>query len=758
MRYSNKRVVLVIGLLLLFTLAVVACEPEQVEVTRVVEVEVPGAEVEVTREVEVEVPGAEVEVTRVVEVMVEPEVMSAVSVVPFEEAWAGSPHANAEAEAFIHWDEDDPQEVPASCAKCHSTPGFMAFVGADGSEAGVVEGPAPIGTVIECQACHNDMTVHLDTVVFPSGAEISGLDAEARCMQCHQGRHSTVSVNASIEEAGLDPEADLDTVSEDLGFSNIHYYAAAATQFGTLAKGGYEYDGKSYDSKFDHVEGFDTCVSCHDSHTLEVQVEECTVCHTDVASVEDFATVRMLGSLVDYDGDGDMEEGIMGEITGLQEALYQAMQDYGGEVAGTGIVYDSHAYPYFFIDTDGDGQVTEGEAAFPNAFNAWTPRLAKAAYNYQVSQKDPGEFAHGGKYIIQLLYDSIEDLNQAVAAPVDMSAMSRIDHGHFAGSEEAFRHWDEDGFVPASCSKCHSAAGLPLFATEGVTIAQEPSNGLNCATCHSDLETLERYVFTDVTFPSGATVSFAEGEEDTAGLDANLCINCHQGRSSTVTVDGRIGELSDDEVSDALGFINIHYFAAGATLFGDVTKGAYQYADQQYVGRNEHVGAYDTCIECHSSHALEVEYEACSECHEVVETPEDLIKIRISEVDYDGDGDVEEGISGEIDTMREALYAAILAYASSTPGVDPIVYESHSYPYFFIDTNGDGEATPDEANFGNRYATWTPALLRAAYNYQYAAKDPGAYAHNAPYVIQVLYDSINAMGGDVSAMTRPPVE
>ena len=30
-----------------------------------------------------------------------------------------------------------------------------------------------------------------------------GLGDEARCMQCHQGRASTVSVNTSIEEAGL---------------------------------------------------------------------------------------------------------------------------------------------------------------------------------------------------------------------------------------------------------------------------------------------------------------------------------------------------------------------------------------------------------------------------------------------------------------------------------------------------------------------------------------------------------------------------
>ena len=229
--------------------------------------------------------------------------------------------------------------------------------------------------------------------------------------------------------------------------------------------GGYEYDGKAYDSKFDHVAGYDTCIDCHNSHTLEVKIDECVQCHEGVTSAEDLVNIRMPGSLVDYNGNGDMEEGIDAEIDGLREMLYEAMQAYASEVAGSPITYDAHAYPYFFDDA--------GER-----YAAWTPRLAKAAYNYQTSLKDPGNFAHGGKYTIQLLYDSIEDLNQAISTPVDLSVANRIDHGHFAGSEEAFRHWDEDGAVPGSCSKCHSAAGLPLFIEQGVSIEQPHANGL----------------------------------------------------------------------------------------------------------------------------------------------------------------------------------------------------------------------------------------------------------------------------------------
>jgi hypothetical protein len=634
--------------------------------------------------------------------------------VPFEEQWTSSGHADAEAEAFRHWDEDDPQEVPVACAKCHSTSGYLDFVGADGTAAGTVDNPAPIGTTVECVACHNEATLVMDSVVMPSGVEITGLSREARCMQCHQGRESTVSVNQAIAEAGVDDDA----VSEDLGFRNIHYYAAAATKYGTMAKGGYEYEGKSYDANFAHVDAFDTCVECHNAHTLELKVEACSECHTGVASAEDLRNARMEGSLVDYDGDGDVSEGIYSELEGVREVLYQAIQAYASEVAGAPIVYNADAYPYWF---------TEAE----ERFSTWTPRLLKAAYNYQVSVKDPGAYAHGGKYIIQLLYDSIEDLDAAL-----VEGLHRIDAGHFAGSEEAFRHWDEDGEVPGSCSKCHSATGLPAFLKEGVSVSEPLANGFLCSTCHDDVVTFTRYAVNEVEFPSGATLTFGEA------ADANLCLQCHQGRESTVSVNSRIGDAEDDAVTEGLSFANVHYFAAGATLFGTEAQGAYEYEGKTYNGRNAHVEPYSQCTQCHSTHGLQVKVEDCSTCHAGVE---ELEAIRMSTSDFDGDGDTTEGLAGEIDTLREALYAAMQDYATNVAGTG-IVYDAHAHPYFF-----------DEA--GERYATWTPRLLRAAYNYQYATKDPGAFAHNGQYVIQVLYDALEDIGQqvsvDMSGMTRP---
>ncbi|MCJ7726620.1 MAG: cytochrome c3 family protein, partial [Acidimicrobiia bacterium] len=556
--------------------------------------------------------------------------------IPFFALWEASGHNNADAEAFRHWDEDDPAVVPESCATCHVGTGFQDFVGADGSAAGVVDAAHAADTTITCTTCHNEATLALDSVTMPSGVELTGLGAEARCMTCHQGRESMVSVDEAIAAAGVED----DTVSADLRFINIHYFAAAATRYGNEAMGGYEYEGKTYDAFFTHIEGYETCTECHNPHSLELKIEECATCHVGVTSADDLKNVRMAGSLVDFDGDGDLAEGIYYEIEGVTATLYLAMQAYATEILGTSLVYDAASYPYFFADDE--------------AFASWTPRLLKAAYNFQVANKDPGAFAHGGKYILQLLSDSIEDLNSVLSTPVAVDAAHRIDHGHFAGSEEAFRHWDEDGAVPASCAKCHSAEGLPLFLAEGVTISQAPANGFLCSTCHNDFGAWTRYEAGPVSFPSGATV-------DSGSPDGNLCMNCHQGRESTVSVNAAIGAAGPNDVVEGLRFLNVHYFPAGATLFGGEVQGGFQFDGKTYVGRFAHVEGFDTCTECHGAHTLTVKVEACAGCHGG-EEPETF---RMAADDFDGDGDVAEGLYGEVDTLRADLYAALQAYAEA---------------------------------------------------------------------------------------------
>jgi hypothetical protein len=651
--------------------------------------------------------------------------------------WEQSGHNTVDAAAFHHWDSEDPAEIPPECAKCHSQAGFQDYVGADGSAAMVVDQAAPIGSTVTCVTCHNSGTANLSEVDFPSGQKVTGLGSEAVCMTCHSGVAAGATVDQTIKDSGV---TDDDTPSDKLAFTNIHYLAAAVSQYGTLAKGGYEYSGQGYDGKFGHVEGMNTCTDCHDSHSLEVRYEQCAACHSGVASADDVKKIRMAGSEKDYNGNGDVKEGIYAEVDGLRQMLLKAIQAYASEVVKKPIVYSPDTYPYFFNDTNANGQPDKDELAFPNAYKSFTARLAKAAYNYQLSVKDPGGYVHGGKYVMELLYDSIADLNTRLTAKVDLGKASRVDASHFNGSAEAFRHWDAEGVVPGSCARCHSAGGLPQLITEGVVTSQPIANGLACATCHNDLQKYTRYEVKTVTFPSGAVLGFAN---DT---DSNLCLECHQGRESSVSVSKAVAGLPPDTVSDQVRFRNVHYLAAGATLFGTEAKGAYEYPGKTYAGKFAHTEGLDSCKGCHDVHSQEVKVDTCKGCHGT----DDPGQIRMnSKGDYDGNGDVTGGIQSEVDGLKASLLAAIQLYARDV-AKQPIVYSPTAYPYWFIDTNADGKLDPAEADAKNAYASWTPRLSEAAYNYQYATKDPGSFAHNATYIMQVLVDSIQDLGSRVN--------
>jgi hypothetical protein len=679
----------------------------------------------------------------------------AAEIMPIFEA---SGHANAAAEAFVHWDAET--EVPTSCAKCHSEAGFVDFI-ADGT----VDAAAPVpNKPFTCTMCHNDTADALTSVTFPSGAVIENLGPEARCLTCHQGRESKVSLDAKLAKFGedLDPDAmptpykDADGKDVNLSFSNVHYFAAGGTLYGSQVHMGYEYDGKLYDMKHAHVDGFNTCIGCHDQHSLEVKVEACAECHEGVTSVEDLKKVREPSSTKDYDGDGNMDEGVAEEIAGLQETLLASMQAYATEVAGAEIKYDGATYPYFM---GADGK------AYPN----WTPRLLKAAYNYQVSIKDPGAFAHGGKYIIELLFDSIEDVNSSekLTTKFDAETLTREDPGHFDGAAEAFRHWDVDSegnpsyVVEAACAKCHSGSALPMILA-GKDVPEEgvpAGNGLMCVTCHDGANFPARYAVNDVTLPSGKVVSFGEN------ADSNLCIMCHQGRASKKSVDDRIAQFPGaadapdtvvEPIKDAngndmkFGFINAHYLGIANVWFGGDASGFYEYEGKTYVGTNPHaaVDGKPGCVGCHDVHNGEPKEELCKTCHG--ETAVDDIRGMSSTGDYNGNGDTTEGIRAEYRALRDVLYAEIQKYAKATTG-NAIVYDTNAYPYWFTDANGNGEHDGDETAF----TTWTPNLLKAAYNFNFLRKNPGAQVHNGKYVIQIAIDSIEALGGDISKFVRP---
>jgi hypothetical protein len=708
------------------------------------------------------------------------------------EEWESSGHNNIEGEAFRHWDEDDPAEVPTDCAKCHSTHGFVDFI-ADGT----VDSAAGIDSTIECEVCHtnpeNGTLREHTSVIFPSGAEIENIGPDSLCMECHQGRYSSPTVDEYLSTRSKGE----DTVSTSLSFRNIHYYAAAANQFGTLVQGGYEYEDMYYDARFSHVDGYNACYTCHNPHSLEVRLDNCATCHTDPQNqtywggINDPRNIRYIGSYVDYDGDGNMSEGMYYEVEGVRNSLYATIQAYAKDVAGNPIGYDfaNLTYPYFFTDTNGNGVIDADEAVYANSYKSWTPRLIKAAYNFQCSLKDPGGYAHGGKYLIQLMYDSAESLGEMLthapqtaglqrdstilrgrrspmAEANGVSGLHRQDEGHFNGGSDAWRHWDEDGEVSASCAKCHSATGLAYYLETGLD--QEGAhlpNGMLCTTCHSSPPAL--LAAGPVTFPSGAVIDLGDA--------SNLCMNCHQGRESKKSVDNKINGSAGP-----YSFTNIHYYPVGAIMFGSEAKGGYEFAGKSYAGRRywpNHNNMFGTCVQCHmgSDSPRQKENGDFSDHNVVKPNPADCVYCHGQDVaqpypganpamfkfsgirpattpDYDGDSNTSESIEDEIKSLESTLYSMIQFYAANTIG-SPIVYDAHAYPYFFNDKNGNGTTEPNEAIYPNLYNKFDANLLRAAYNYQTSKKEPHGFIHNSRYIAQLLVDSIGHLGGDISIYT-----
>ena len=302
---------------------------------------------------------------------------------------------------------------------------------------------------------------------------------------------------------------------------------------------------------------------------------------------------------------------------------------------------------------------------------------------------------------------------------------------HANAASEAFSHWDDDGEVSASCATCHSGEGFRDFhgldGTEaGVVNGTIDVGGVvDCGTCHN----AGLAEIAEVTFPSGIV-------HPVTGVEAS-CLTCHQGRAAGLTVERATTDMALDEPNSALRFINPHYATAAATWLGGYGRAGFQYEDRTYSGRFFHARPVASCNSCHEPHTLEVAFEPCLTCHEA-NSPQD---IRIARQSYDGSGDTSVGIRSDIMSNAGTLLDMIEGYSRDVVGA-PVIYDGTRYPYFFADANGDGVIdVVDGAPVA--YASWTPRSLRTAFNWKLVTADPGNYAHNPQYTLELLYDSID---------------
>lgn len=325
-------------------------------------------------------------------------------------AWARSGHSDATSTSFSYW--NDAGAIPPVCSVCHSGAGFRSFHGLDGSEPGIPSAPVPVGGVVDCETCHNPGLAAITSIALPSGIMHPVQGGEASCMTCHQGRAAGATVVRAVDGK---PE---DTPDPALTFINPHYATAAATLLGGYGGMGYHYPGKNYSGRFLHARPVSTCASCHEPHSLAVAEETCLTCHETGKA----ADIRI--SRVSHDGSGDLRKGIAGDIAVGAARLKGMIEKYAVEIAGVPVRYDGHRHPYFFADANGDG-VADTVDGKPVAYNAWTPRLLKAAYNWKFVGSDKAIHVHNPHYALELLHDSIEDLSVPLGVDFDRFGLLR---------------------------------------------------------------------------------------------------------------------------------------------------------------------------------------------------------------------------------------------------------------------------------------------------------------------------------------------
>lgn len=576
-------------------------------------------------------------------------------------------------------------------------------------------------------------------------------------------------------------------------FVNSHYLGAAATLLGGEASGWYQYplfgEGATamapYSDRNYHGVSAGSCASCHSPHTLEVTVNEetCGRCHfnedgTPVGNMLELEEARQYGFAGDIDGDG-LDESLKVEVEGLATKLYAAVQAYAANVVGTPLCYNQAAYPYLWTDTNGDG--TCGNTG-DTQFAKFTPRLLRAMYNYNFHKHEPGAWAHNPRYAIEALYDGIVDLNAGLLAKgfaVVPFSGRRAFEGHFGAASdtapaggEQFRDWDTS-VVSSNCSQCHAGEkGLENYlANPLTTLTNRPVNGMQCTTCHdpqaTDRDMTRMRAIASVRFPPRSTLMTTPIVKNAADFGDPLdtiCATCHSGREAKGSIDARIGATA--ETSWTLGFANPHYLGAAGIAFGTDAKMAYEYAGKTYAGQQMHHGAKASCVGCHdprgSKHTFEIAEVAptgckASGCHGTADFETYKSVSHDSGLSFDGHAPGET-LKLQVQHISDALLARIKAYAAAGTG-GPICYNGAANPYWFKDDGtgggiaGNGVCEPGETtSYGN---AMNPSLLRAAFNYQWSQKEPGAWAHNFDYIVQVMYDSIEALGGDTTGLVRP---
>lgn len=302
------------------------------------------------------------------------------------------------------------------------------------------------------------------------------------------------------------------------------------------------------------------------------------------------------------------------------------------------------------------------------------------------------------------------------------------------------------------CQRCHTHEGFVQYVTTGKidekSIVEMPSQP-TCFTCHDPHKTGDLSLRTTkpVMLPSGKKFDLGSG---------NLCAQCHASREKASDL---VKNLPAEKIS---GHWGAHHGPQADMLIG---SNAYEYPGKEYHNAQHATVIGNSCNECHMSfpakryalspelggHSFRIEGDVthqpklnvagCINCHSKLgqvkaknpDTPADKFWWHQSELIFDIQAKADFDNNGK---------------------VEPLQAEIEGLLNLFVNNKGTGYLQKGEVPMYKPDGSWNwtkSQLIRpleevaALYNYKLVLEDRSRGIHNAPYTIQILYDSIKSL-------------
>ena len=264
------------------------------------------------------------------------------------------------------------------------------------------------------------------------------------------------------------------------------------------------------------------------------------------------------------------------------------------------------------------------------------------------------------------------------------------------------------------CSTCHdtSAENDPHVTGETYKVGSFP---LRVPSGDNDIALIERSSAVGVS--DGTAVKYGKG---------NACIWCHKSRKD-------VTNYVVDPVKITSAYWGPHEGPHADVFTG---KGGYEYVGKTYTS-SSHQGLKDGCVSCHmpaieanqsvGDHSFFPQLSACKTCHA---DPTTTLKTGADRT------------TTKLQRLRAALAKAGVLSKDGTVAMDP-----NNMPT-------DTDFASDVAMPQPKGTVTAVAVAGALYNYFIFARGGALGSHNPMYTSQLLYDSIQAAGGDLSGLDR----